>query len=259
MIISDGNTDKLDQNGDVATVTVDRPDALNSLNPPTLETLAETIEDTAGDTRVLIVTGASDEAFVAGADIKHMMDLSTQEAYDWCSLGHRVCDSLPYFPGVTIAAVNGYAFGGGFEVLLACDLRVAGESAVVGSTEIDLGIVPGWGGSQRLPRLVGDETARRMIYLGRRLDAETAADEGLFSDVVPDDELDDNVSELTEELAAKPFFALRAAKESVTHRHRGQEAVAMAHEKRTFAGLFGTHDQREGMAAFIENRESEFE
>ena len=249
------NTIKLDQNGDVATVTVDRPDALNSLNPPTLETLAETIEDAAGDARVLIVTGAGDEAFVAGADIKHMKDLSTQEAYDWCSLGHRVCDSLAYFPGVTIAAVNGYAFGGGFEVLLACDLRVAGESAVVGSTEIDLGIVPGWGGSQRLPRLVGDETARRMIYLGRRLDAETAADEGLFSDVV----LDGNVFELAEELAAKPFFALRAAKESVTHRHRGQEAVAMAHEKRTFAGLFGTHDQREGMAAFVENREAEFE
>ena len=159
----------------------------------------------------------------------------------------------------TVAPVNGYAFGGGCEMALACDLRVASESALIGNTEIDLGIIPGWGATQRLPKVVGDELARRMVFLGERLDAETARENGLFGEVVPDDELDDRAEELAGQLAAKPAVALRAAKESINQRYEGSQTAGLAYEKRAFASLFGTPDQREGMAAFVEDREPEFE
>ena len=249
-----------DDDETVATLTIDRPDALNALNVATLEAMGEAIETAADrDARALVVTGAGDDAFVAGADIAYMQDLSVEEAKAWGDLGHDVADALAAFPAPTIAAVNGYAFGGGCEMALACDLRVASESAVIGNTEIDLGIIPGWGATQRLPRLVGDETARRMIFLGERLDAESAAEAGLVGEVVPDDDLETVVAELADRLAAQPAFALRAAKESLDQRYAGSQTAALNYEKRAFASCFGTEDQREGMAAFLEDREPEFE
>jgi enoyl-CoA hydratase len=222
--------------------------------------MGEAITEAAeGGARALILTGAGDDAFIAGADIKYMRDLSTPEAQEWGALGHDVADALETFPGATVAAVNGYAFGGGCEMALACDLRVASESALIGNTEIDLGIIPGWGATQRLPKVVGDELARRMVFLGERLDAETARENGLFGEVVPDDELDDRAEELAGQLAAKPAVALRAAKESINQRYEGSQTAGLAYEKRAFASLFGTPDQREGMAAFVEDREPEFE
>ncbi|WP_247000781.1 enoyl-CoA hydratase/isomerase family protein [Halosolutus gelatinilyticus] len=253
-------TVQLDWNDAVATVTVDRPDALNALNEPTLEAMAEAIaEAEAKEARALVLTGAGDSAFIAGADIAHMQDLSVAEAQSWGDLGHAVADALESFPAPTIAAVNGYAFGGGCEMALACDLRVASESAVIGNTEIDLGIIPGWGATQRLPRLVGAETARRMIFLGERLDAESAAEAGLFGEVVPDEELEDVVDELASRIAAKPSVAMRTAKQSLNYSHEAPRSAALEYEKRAFASLFGTHDQREGMTAFVEDREPEFE
>jgi enoyl-CoA hydratase/carnithine racemase len=142
---------------------------------------------------------------------------------------------------------------------LACDIRIAAESALIGNTEIDLGIIPGWGATQRLPRLVGDETARRMIYLGERLDAETAAEEGLYGDVVPDDELDGRAAEIAAEIAEKPAFAIRTAKQSLNQHQETSLSAGLDYEKRAFASLFGTHDQREGMTAFVEDREADFE
>ena len=159
----------------VATITVDRPEQLNALTAETLEAIEDALDEAAErEARVLVIAGAGDDAFVAGADISHMQDLSTPEAYVYAELGHEVADDVESFPAPTIAAINGYAFGGGCEMAMACDLRVAAESALIGNTEIDLGIIPGWGATQRLPRLVGDETARRMIFLGERLDAESA-------------------------------------------------------------------------------------
>jgi len=168
------DTVRLEWDGDVATLTVDRPDALNAVNVETLEAMGEALETAADeDARVLVLTGAGD-AFIAGADIKYMRDLSAEAAQEGRTRPRRRRRAR----GVsrpTVAAVNGYAFGGGCEmVALACDLRVAAESALIGNTEIDLGIIPGWGATQRLPRLVGDETARRMIFLGERLDADSA-------------------------------------------------------------------------------------
>ncbi len=188
-----------------------------------------------------------------------MQDLSVAEAQEWGTLGHAVADALESFPAPTIAAVNGYAFGGGCEMALACDLRIASESAVIGNTEIDLGIIPGWGATQRLPRLVGDETARRMIYLGERLDAESAAEAGLVGEVVADDDLEAVAFDLAERLAAQPAFALRAAKAAINQGLEGSQAAALEYEQRAFAGCFGTPDQREGMTAFLEDRDPEFE
>ena len=242
----------------VATITVDRPEQLNALTAETLEAIEDALGEAADhDARVLVIAGAGDDAFVAGADISHMVDLSTPEAQAYAELGHRVADAIETFPAPTIAAVDGYAFGGGCELALACDLRVAAESAVLGQTEIDLGIIPGWGGTQRLPRLVGEETATRMIYLGQRLDAETAEEEGLFGEVVPDDEIDDRAAELAAELESKPAFALEAAKDAISQGY--SDIGGLDYEKRTFGSLFGTPDQREGMAAFVEDREPEFQ
>ena len=256
----DAETVSVETDGDVATVMVDRPDRLNALNVETLGALSSAF-DAAEDAgaRAVVVTGAGEKAFVAGADIEHMSEMSTPEALAYAETGHDLCRQVTEFPAPVIAAVNGYAFGGGCELALACDLRVASERALVGQTEIDLGIVPGWGGTQRLPRLVGDELARRMIFFGERVDASDANEYGLVGEVVAHDELDDRVDEMAADLAAKPRHALAAAKDALNATHESDLSSGLAYERRTFAGLFGTPDQREGMAAFAEDREPEFE
>ena len=244
----------------VATITVDRPEQLNALTAETLEAIEDALDEaTERDARALVIAGAGDDAFVAGADISHMVDLSTPEAQAYAELGHRVAAAIETFPAPTVAAIDGYAFGGGCELALACDLRVAAESAVLGQTEIDLGIIPGWGGTQRLPALVGDEVARRLIFLGERIDAAEAAEVGFVGEVVADDAFDERIDELTGELAAKPATALRAAKEALNAAGDGSAATGLALERRAWAGLFGTRDQREGMRAFLQKREPEFE
>ncbi len=245
--------------GAVTTVTIDRPEQLNALNVETLERLAEAVEATRDEARALVLTGAGEEAFAAGADISYMRDLSPVEAQAFAELGHRAADALESFPAPTVAAVNGYAFGGGCELAIACDLRVASERAVLGQTEVDLGIIPGWGGTQRLPRLVGDELARRMIYFGERVDAQDAREYGLVGEVVAHDELREYVAGLAAELAGKPRHAMAAAKEALALERRGDPEAGLAFERRAWSGLFGSHDQREGMAAFVEKREPEFE
>ena len=255
------DTITLDVDADgVATLTVDRPEQLNALTVDTLEAIEEALDEAeAAGARALVLAGAGDEAFVAGADISYMVELSTPEAQAYAELGHRVADAIESFPAPTVAAIDGYAFGGGCELALACDLRVAAESAVLGQTEIDLGIIPGWGGTQRLSRLVGDETAKRLVFLGERIDAAEASEVGFVGEVVADRAFDDRIEELAGELAAKPAFATRAAKEVLNAVHDGTQRGGLALERRAWAGLFGTHDQREGMRAFLEKRDPEFE
>lgn len=245
---------------DVATITVDRPDKLNALNVETLHALRDALDraDTEG-ARVLIITGAGEQAFVAGADISYMKDLGPSEAHEYARLGHDIVNAIESFPAPVIAAINGYAFGGGAEIALGCDLRVASERAIIGQTEIDLGIIPGWGGTQRLPRLVGDETARRLIYFGDRVDASDANEIGLVGEVVAHDELYETVDELAGELASQPTFALAAAKEAINQSYEGSAESGLAFERRTWTSLFGTHDQREGMEAFLDDRDPDFE
>ncbi|WP_433624915.1 enoyl-CoA hydratase/isomerase family protein [Halomicrococcus sp. NG-SE-24] len=256
----ESDTIRLDVEDGVATLTVDRPDRLNAMNVETLTSLKEALaEAEAADAHALVLTGAGEDAFVAGADIGYMQDLSTAEAQAYAELGHEVADAIETFPAPVIAAINGYAFGGGCELALACDLRVASEDAVLGQTEIDLGIVPGWGGTQRLSRLVGDELARRLVFFGERVDAQDAHEMGLVGDVVAHDQLDDYVAEMADDLAAKPAFALEAAKEALNQVHESDQTAGLRYERRLWSSLFGTHDQREGMAAFVEDREPEFE
>ncbi|EJN61476.1 hypothetical protein HSB1_05170 [Halogranum salarium B-1] len=244
----------------VATLTVNRPDKLNALNAETLEAMLEALDEAdAQDVRVLVVTGAGDKGFIAGADIGHMQELSTPEAQEYAELGHRVCDAIESFPAPVIAAINGYAFGGGCEVALACDLRVASERAVIGQPEIDLGIVPGWGGTQRLSRLIGDERARRLVFFGDRIDASDAYEYGLVGEVVAHDQLEDHVAEMAKELAEKPKHAMQVAKESLNMVHEEPQNAGLAFERRAWSSLFGTHDQREGMSAFLDKRDPKFE
>lgn len=253
-------TISLDIDSDVATLTIDRPDSLNALTVETLEAMEAALTEAAdAGVRALVLAGAGDRAFVAGADISRMAELSTPEAQAYAELGHRVAETIETFPAPVIAAIDGYAFGGGFELALAADLRVASEDAVIGQTEIDIGIIPGWGGTQRLARLVDDGTARRMVFLGERLEATEAVDAGLVGEVVSPEAFDDRIDELAAELAAKPAFALQAAKEALNAAHTGSTAAGMALERRAWSGLFGTHDQREGMQAFVEKRDPEFE
>jgi len=249
---------RLDREGDVATITVDRPESMNALNIDVLEALGEALAE-AEDARVLVLTGAGEQAFVGGADIAYMSELPVTEAQDYAELGHRVTDAVESFPGPVIAAINGYAFGGGCELALAADLRVASQNAVIGQTEIDLGIVPGWGGTQRLSRIVGDATARRMVFFGERVDAEDAQRLGLVGKVVAQSELDDHVGEMAAGLAEKPAFALRSAKEALNQVHETHQSAGLAYERRLWSGLFGTPDQREGMEAFVEKRDPDFE
>ncbi|WP_136718148.1 enoyl-CoA hydratase/isomerase family protein [Halorientalis salina] len=256
----DWDTVSFDHDAGITTITVDRPDRLNALNRPTLRALDEAIDEAAErDTRALVVTGAGDDAFVAGADIEQMRDLSVEEAQAYARLGHDVMNRIETFPAPVIAAVNGYAFGGGCELALAADLRIASERAVLGQTEIDLGIIPGWGGTQRLVRLVGDELARRLIFFGERVDAQDADQYGLVGDVVAHDQLDEFVQGMAEDLAEKPAFALQAAKEAINQSHRMDLEDGLQYEQRAWSGLFGTADQREGMTAFVEDRDPEFE
>lgn len=258
--MSDWETIRLEFEDGVATLTVDRPDRLNALNVETLEAIEEALDEAREEgAGALVITGAGDDAFVAGADIGYMQDLTTPEAQAYAELGHRVMNKVEGFPAPVIAAVNGYAFGGGCELALAADLRVASESAILGQTEIDLGIIPGWGGTQRLPRLVGDEIARRLIFFGERIDAQDANEHDLVGEVVAGDQLDDHVQELAAELAAKPSYALAAAKDALNQSYEMTQEAGLRYERRAWSGLFGTHDQQEGLEAFLEDREPEWE
>ena len=255
------NTVEIDASEGVTTITVSRPDRLNALNTETLQALEETLRKARDEyeSRVLVLTGAGEDAFVAGADIEYMSQLSVEEAQEYAELGHRVTDAIERFPAPVIAALNGYAFGGGCELALAADLRVASERAVIGQTEVGLGIVPGWGGTQRLSRIVGDEQARRLVFFAERIDAQDAHAQGLVGGIVAHDELDDRVGTMASELAEKPKFALRSAKEALNQVHESHLTAGLRYERRLWSGLFGTDDQREGMRAFVEDREPDFE
>ena len=250
----------LDATDGITTITVSRPDRLNALNTETLQDLEVALREARDEhnTRVMVLTGAGDDAFVAGADIEYKSRLSVAESQTYAELGHRVTDAIESFPAPVIAAINGYAFGGGCELALAADLRMASERAVIGQTEIGLGIVPGWGGTQRLSRIVGDERARRLVFFGERIDAQDAHAYGLVGEVVAHDELDDRVGEMAAELTDKPTFALAAAKEALNQVHESHLTAGLRYERRLWSGLFGTPDQREGMTAFVEKRDPEF-
>jgi len=246
--------------GGIAVVTIDRADALNALDRETLTALRDRLRELAGDTdvRVVVLTGAGDRAFAAGADINEMVVMGVLESHGWGMLGHECGRLLESMPKPTIAAVNGFAIGGGCELALACDIRYAAESAKFGQPEVNIGVIPGWGGTQRLARVVGVGLAKDLILTGRTIDSDEALRIGLVSAVHPAAELLDRTLETAAMLAKKSPVALAAAKDATNRALQGELGNGLSYEAIMFAALFSTDDQKEGMTAFREKREPRF-
>jgi len=207
---------------------------------------------------VVVLTGAGDRAFVAGADIKYMSGLDVDEAKAWGELGHQAARLLETMPKPTIAAINGFALGGGCELALACDLRYASAKAKLGQPEINLGIIPGWGGTQRLARATTIGFAKELILTGRTVEADEALERGLVNGITEPDELLPRVIELATQLAAKSPLALDAAKQAINHALAGDHPENLDREADRFGELFASEDAKEGLTAFAEKREPRF-
>lgn len=249
----------IEQAGPVATLTVNRPDKLNALNAQVLTELRRTLLDLSADSQVraVILTGAG-KAFVAGADIAAMRQMTVSEARAFSELGHSVGTVLESVPMPVIAAVNGFALGGGCELALACDFIYASAKAKFGQPEVNLGLMPGFGGTTRLPRRVGVGRARELTYTAELVDAEEALRIGLVNRICAPEELMGHAQATAEKIASKGPLAVAASKRSFI---RGEDVplpTANALEREAFAGLFGSKDQTEGTSAFIEKREAKF-
>ena len=231
---------------------------MNALDRPTLEELRDRLRALAhdDDARVVVLTGAGEKAFVAGADIKYMSSLSVLDARAWGGLGHSCALLLETMGKPTIAAINGFALGGGCELALACDLRYAATTAKLGQPEINLGIIPGWGGTQRLARVCGLGVAKELILTGRLVDAEEALRIGLVNGV--HDPVLDRAREVAELLASKSALALAYAKEAANLALQGSHEASLTQEASFFALLFSTEDAKEGLQAFTEKRPPRF-
>lgn len=244
----------------VAIITINQPDKLNALNSERLRELLSVVRETSADlsTRAIVLTGAGDRAFIAGADIREMAGLSRDEALAFGRLGHATAQALEAAPQPVIAAINGFALGGGCELALACDIRYASRNAVFAQPEVGLGIPPGWGGTQRLPILINPGIAAEMIFTGRRIDADEALRVGLVNAVFPAEVLIDKTLELARTIAAQGQHAVRAAKRLIAISRTNHPTQSLSEEMRTFAEAFGGSEQREGMEAFLDKRPAAF-
>ena len=244
--------------GAVAVVTVNRPEALNALNTQTNEELLAAARELSADeaVRAVVLTG-SGTAFVAGADIAELKDLTAEQARRFGALGQSVMSAIEAAPEPWVAAVNGFALGGGCELALACDIRLASENAKFGQPEINLGITPGFGGTQRLPRNVGEGWAKYLVLCGRHIRADEALRIGLVQAVFPRDELMTQAMKLAEELAGKSPLAMRYCKAAVSAAADTDITTGQGIERDLFALAFASEDQSEGMAAFLEKRAPE--
>lgn len=250
-----------DETNGIATVTVNRPDKLNALNHETIAELTTVIEKVASDeaVRTVIITGAGNKAFVAGADITEIHELSAIEAHAFAGRGQSLMRAIELMRKPVIAMINGYALGGGMELALACHLRIASDNALLGLPEIKLGILPGFGGTQRLVRLVGRTQALGMTLTGEPINAQRAHEMGLVNQVTSIDELVDHTQTLANRLANAAPHAIASILESTV---MGQEAsleAGLALETARFSVCCSTQDMKEGTAAFIEKRPAKFQ
>lgn len=253
-------TVRLSVEGTTALVTIDRPKALNALNTATLEQLEEALANIAQqpEVRGLIVTGAGEKAFVAGADIAEMMNLNIEQSLAFAARGHRVFDALERLHCPTLAAVNGFALGGGCELALACDLIYAADNAKFGLPEVSLGVIPGFGGTQRLTRLVGRARAKELVFTGDIVDAAQAKAMGLALDVLPGAELLNHCRAVLSRIAKKGPLAVARAKRVIAQGADLPLAAGNQLEREAFADLFHSTDRKEGMTAFLEKRPAVF-
>ncbi|OPJ61532.1 short-chain-enoyl-CoA hydratase [Clostridium oryzae] len=250
----------LEKEGKVAIVTINRPKALNALNSATLKDLDVVIDELEKDDDIyaVIVTGSGEKAFVAGADITEMKDLSTIEARKFSSLGNKVFRRLENLEKPVIAAVNGFALGGGCELSLSCDIRIASEKAKFGQPETGLGITPGFGGTQRLARLVGTGVAKELIYTCKIVKADEALRVGLVNKVVEPEKLMEEAKAMATAIAANAPIAVKLSKVAINRGIQCDIDTAVMYEAEAFGECFSTEDQTEGMTAFVEKRDKSF-
>ena len=245
---------------DIGWITIDRPDALNALNLTVLTELRVAADKMAADEKVsvVIVTGSGEKAFVAGADIKEMLGKTPLEMRSFTMLGHEAMNAIARMERPVIAAVNGYALGGGLELALACDIRIASENAMLGVPEVKLGIFPGFGGTQRLTNVVGKGWAAEMVFTGRMVTAEEALSMGLVNKVVPLKDLKKEVKGLAGMIAKNGPIGVRLAKSAINMALEGSLTDGLAYERELVSLAFSTEDKEEGMKAFLEKRKANF-
>ena len=249
----------LEKKGQIAIAVINRPKALNALNSEVLEDLNTLLDEIRADEeiRALILTGSGEKAFVAGADIGEMSTLTKAEGEAFGKKGNDVFRRIETLPIPVIAAVNGYALGGGCELAMACDIRICADTAVFGQPETGLGITPGFGGTQRLARLIGPGMAKQMIYSARNVKADEALRVGLVNAVYPAEELMPAAEKLAETIAKNAPIAVRACKRAINEGLELPMDEAIVLEEKLFGSCFETEDQKEGMTAFLEKRKHE--
>ena len=242
----------VDLQGAVAVLTIDRPKALNALNPEVLADLKAAFEGIDQNAvRCVVLTGAGDKSFVAGADIGSMSTMTKAEGEAFGKLGNDIFLMIESFPLPVIAAVNGFALGGGCELAMSCDIRICSDNAMFGQPEVGLGITPGFGGTQRLARLVGMGMAKQLLYTARNIDANEALRIGLVNAVIPQAELLDAALKMAGQIAKNAPIAVRACKKAVNEGMQVSIDKAVEIEEKLFGDCFETHDQVEGMACFL--------
>ncbi|MGE5789917.1 MAG: enoyl-CoA hydratase-related protein [Syntrophaceae bacterium] len=244
----------------IATITINRPKALNALNSDVMAELNDAGIRCKTDEaiKVVILTGAGEKSFVAGADISQMAELRPQQAMDFMEAGIETFRSFEILPKPVIAAINGFALGGGVELAMSCDIRLASENARFGQPEILIGLIPGWGGTQRLARLVGMGRAKELIMAGGQIDAKRAYEIGLVNQVYPLDQLIPEARKLAKKMEGLPGFALKMAKHAINFGYDVSMDTAMRLETQCCSQCFSTDDQKEGMKAFLEKRKPVF-
>lgn len=241
-------------------IIIDRPKSLNALNLETLKEIDQVLEEVIenDEVKVAIITGAGDKAFVAGADIFEMKDMTPLKAKEYAVLGQKVFRKIELMKKPVIAAVNGYALGGGCELAMACDIRIASHNAKFGQPEVGLGIIPGFGGTQRLSRIVGMSKAKELIYTGDMINADEALRIGLISKLVDQEKLLEEAHNIAKKIMSKGMIAVGLAKEAINIGANVDIETGMRYEANAFAVCFTTEDQKEGMAAFLEKRSPKF-
>jgi enoyl-CoA hydratase len=244
----------------IAVVTVDNPASLNALNAPTLTQLDQVFDQLAGNPEVkgVIITGGGEKSFVAGADINEFLQVKGDNAAGFMARGQRIFDKIEAFDRPVIAAINGFALGGGNELAMCCDIRIAAENALFGQPEVNLGIIPGYGGTQRLPRLIGPGKAKEIIFADERISAQEALRIGLVQRLVPKGQAVEEAKKLMKKIMAKGPVAIRMAKKAINEGLGMSLRAGLDLEGRCQGVCFGSEDKNEGAKAFLEKRPAQF-